>query len=343
MPTIRTTISQRAVEDDLLEGRRQDAREDGGAEHDRDDRAARPAATSRQPGWRLTASAQPRSASAGIPIGATRTLPAWAAPRLVSRPVLGRWNVTVRSAWTAGSDGSPLERSTAVGVSTATTGTPAARARPMSSTAERIGSRSGAAHAGPEQRVDDDRGLLDALAEHRDVAGDRRVDLGDPVSRAMRSQLRAAVAPRGRASAATTATMTWAPARASRRAATKPSPPLLPGPHRMTIGPRAPAIEVDGERADGGRDGGPGVLHQPLLGTPSAWARRSAPVIASAADRRQRRLRRPAAAQAAQVQLEDRRVVGGQRRSAGGVGAVGRTEVGDIGPASVADERSPVA
>ena len=31
----------------------------------------------------------------------------------------------------------------------------------------------GAADAGPEQRVDDDRGLVDAEPEHRDVAGDR--------------------------------------------------------------------------------------------------------------------------------------------------------------------------
>ena len=35
------------------------------------------------------------------------------------------------------------------------------------------------ADAGPEQRIDDDRRLFDPLAEHRDVAGDRRVDLGD--------------------------------------------------------------------------------------------------------------------------------------------------------------------
>ena len=49
-----------------------------------------------------------------MPIGATSTLPAWAAPRLVCSPVLGRWNVTVRSARTAGSEGSPLVRSTAV-------------------------------------------------------------------------------------------------------------------------------------------------------------------------------------------------------------------------------------
>ena len=39
-------------------------------------------------------SAQPRSASGGMPIGATRTLPACATPRRVASPVFGRWNVT---------------------------------------------------------------------------------------------------------------------------------------------------------------------------------------------------------------------------------------------------------
>ena len=37
----------------------------------------------------------PRSASCGMPIGATRTRPATADPRRASSPVLGRWNVTV--------------------------------------------------------------------------------------------------------------------------------------------------------------------------------------------------------------------------------------------------------
>jgi len=44
---------------------------------------------------RHLAGIQPRSASCGMPIGATRTRPATADPRLASSPVLGRWNVTV--------------------------------------------------------------------------------------------------------------------------------------------------------------------------------------------------------------------------------------------------------
>ena len=90
-----------------------------------------------------TATDQPRSASCGMPIGATRTRPATADPRRARSPVLGLWNVTVTCALTTGSERSPLVRSTAVGVSTARMGMPALLARPIRSTALRIGSRSG--------------------------------------------------------------------------------------------------------------------------------------------------------------------------------------------------------
>ena len=62
-------------------------------------------------------------------------------------PVFGRWKVTVRSARTTGSDGSPEVRSTAVGVSTASTGVPASRALRISSTA--VGPAPAAARARP--------------------------------------------------------------------------------------------------------------------------------------------------------------------------------------------------
>ena len=85
---------QRRVEDDLLDVR--SAGRWSGSPRPRttatDDRRRRPR-TSRQPGWLAPhaprVGLQPRSASAGMPIGATRTLPAWAAPRLVSSPVFG--------------------------------------------------------------------------------------------------------------------------------------------------------------------------------------------------------------------------------------------------------------
>ena len=180
VPTISTTIASGVWKTTSWTAVGSRLVSDGGAEDDRDDGDGHEEDLAPA---RLTAGA-PRLSHGRPPAGCRsgRRGPCRrsAAPRRVSSPVLGRWKVTVRSARTAGSDGSPLERSTAVGVSTATTGTPAARAWPMSSTAERIGSRSAPADAGPEQRVDDDRRLLDALAEDRDVAGDRRVDLGDP-------------------------------------------------------------------------------------------------------------------------------------------------------------------
>ena len=87
----------------------------------------------------------PRGGRRSAPPG---TRPASAPPIVVRSPSLGRWNVTVASARTTGLLGSPVVRSTAVGVSSATTGTPDRRARRASDTAERTGSRSSCG-AGP--------------------------------------------------------------------------------------------------------------------------------------------------------------------------------------------------
>ena len=84
-------------------------------------------------------------------------------PTRLRRPCLGRWKVTVTSARTTGSDGSPLLRSSAVGVSTARTGTRCSRARMATSTAVRTGSRSGPRTPRAQQRVDDEPGTLDAV------------------------------------------------------------------------------------------------------------------------------------------------------------------------------------
>ena len=229
--------------------------------------AAATSRTSRQPGWRPTR----RRVSHGRPPAGSRSArrgscPACAAPRRVSRPVFGRWNVTVRSARTAGSDGSPLDRSTAVGVSTATTGTPAARARPMTSTADRIGSRRAPRTPVPSSASTTTAAFSMPWPKIATSRATGEMDLDDARCRARSGpSCGPPSAPRGRASAATTATMTDAPARASRRAATNPSPPLLPGPHRIDDRAAPPPIEVDGERPDGRRDRGPGVLHQPHL------------------------------------------------------------------------------
>ena len=60
--------------------------------------------------------------------------------------------------------------------------------------------------------------------------------------------------------------MTRRPASARRRAATRPSPPLLPGPHRIDDRSAPPPSEVDREGPDRGGDGRAGVLHEALLG-----------------------------------------------------------------------------
>ena len=89
------------------------------------------------------------------------------------RPSLGRWKVTVTSARTLGSDGSPELRSSAVGVSTARTGTPSWRARRHSSTACGDGVAQGPADAGAEQAVDDQRRALEAVEQQGDVVAVR--------------------------------------------------------------------------------------------------------------------------------------------------------------------------
>ena len=139
--------------------------------------------TSRQPGWPTGS----RSGSATVGLGRDPDRRDEDLARVGRRrggsssPVFGRWNVTVRSARTAGSDGSPLERSTAVG---RVDGDDRDAARPglddeLDRRADRVAQRP--ADPGAEQRVDEDRRLVDPLPEHRDVAGDRQVDLADPV------------------------------------------------------------------------------------------------------------------------------------------------------------------
>ena len=170
----------RPVEDRLLDRSRAGSRS---ARRRADDhRRPTPAATMRtssQPGWEPRGPRvnhdRPRAGSRSARPGPCRH------GRLrggSARPVLGRWKVTVRSARTAGSDGSPLDRSMAVGVSTATTGMPPARARSMSSTADRIGSRSGPRTPVPSSASTMTAARSMPVAEDRDVAGDGGVDLG---------------------------------------------------------------------------------------------------------------------------------------------------------------------
>ena len=156
----------------------------------------------------------------------------------------------------------------------------------------------------------------------------------------------------GRASAAgppwrRAPTTTSRPARARRRAATKPSPPLLPGPHRMTIGPVPQRPVSSASALTAAATAVPACSISRSSDTPRAWARRSAPVIASAPMAGSAGPRPPSARRSRRrSQLEERRVVGRQgvagphraRRST----VAGRESTGRHGPPSVADRAGRV-
>ena len=94
---------------------------------------------------------------------------------------MGRWKVTVRSARTAGSEGSPEDRSTAVGRVDGDDRDAGGAGAPDDRDGFADGLAEGAADAGAEEGIDDDRRLVDPETEHGDVAGDRGVDLDDAV------------------------------------------------------------------------------------------------------------------------------------------------------------------
>ena len=173
-----------------------------------------------------------------------------------------------------------------------------------------------AAHAGPEQRVDDDGRLLDPVAEQRDVAGDRGVDDRDPlvaddavpVAGRIRRRRPGARPRRGRRRPPR-------PPRARWRAATSPSPPLLPGPARMTIGPRPQRAGVDRRGLE--RPRRPPTPACSISCCAGNAERLRSPVRAGhrrGRHRRPGRGGRPVPAQLAQVEPEQLRIVGGQRR-----------------------------
>ena len=223
-------------------------------------------------------------------------------------PVFGRWKVIVRSARTAGSDGWPLDRSTAVGVSIARTGTIAARARLMSSTALRIGSRSTPRTPVPSSAST----TIDAfsipwprIATSRPTGAWMSVT---PGSRTRRSQFRAASAALGRPSGATKTTIDLralparggGPRRSRRRR-------CCPGRRRSRSGPSASARS---------RRPAPAPRRRPRFRPAPSAARRARRAPAPCGRRRPSPRRSSAAApavaaqrsaQAAQVELEQSR------------------------------------
>ena len=82
--------------------------------------------------------------------------------------------MTVTLAITTGSDGVPEVRSTAVGVSIDSTGTPSRRAGgTLDGLGDGVAQR--APDATPEQAIDDERRALDAVEQQRDIVGRRGV------------------------------------------------------------------------------------------------------------------------------------------------------------------------
>ncbi len=160
-------------------------------------------------------------APAGMPMSTTRTSPACSLPGLIHSPGLAAANVAVATARTAAPATSPVDASTPLGTSAATTG--------------RVG--------GVDRRQDPCRGLArragDARAEHG--VDDDRGPSRRPGRTARRQRAaRGGSPPRRRAARPgrpTSRTRTSRPARCSSRATTRPSPPLLPLPQTTATGP----------------------------------------------------------------------------------------------------------
>ena len=172
-----------------------------------------------------------------------------------------------------------------------------------------------AADPSAEEGVDDDRRAVDAGAERGDVAWHGKVEFRDPgVTRdpvpvpggrhATRPRLRPdhgdddrctrkGEAPRGHEAV----------------------PSVVPGAAQDDDRSTPPATEVGGKRLDGGGDRGPRVLHEPLLGDAEHLSSPVRPGHPLRGDRGKTLLGGPVSSQAAQVQIEDRRVIGRQGRS----------------------------
>ena len=236
---------------------------------------------------------------------------------------MGLWKVTVRSALTAGSDGSPLDRSTAVGVSTATTGTPAARAVPISSTAERTGSRRAPRTPVPSRASTTTAAFSTPLANMATSRGVGQMDLDDALV------ARDAVPVAGRRGTARPGIRgddrDDHRCAGQRQAACRDEPvaPVVAGAAQDHDRAVPPPIDIGRQRADGRRDRGPGMLHQPQLRVAERLGAAVGPGHRLGRDRGQVGARGPVPTQPPQVHLEDRRVVGRQGRCGVGGGGLG--------------------
>ena len=173
----------------------------------------RPGTSARSAGSMRRARGGPASAP-GRPIGSSITSPAWPRPGSIAVPSVRPWNASVSAAWIAAPSTRPLAPSTPLGTSSATIGAASA----VGARDERLGrALEPAAEAAAEERVDDHVGILGRALGHAERRRGRAHRAGILASCSRPPQRRT----RRRA---TPATCRW-------RATTKPSPPLLPGPH----------------------------------------------------------------------------------------------------------------
>ena len=264
---------------------------------------------------RRCATAQPRSASRGMPIGATRTLPASAAPRFVSRPGLrsmeGHGEVRANDG-RRGVAGGQVDPRRGVDRDDGHLGRPGGEDQ-LDRRPDRVAQL--ALDARSEQRVDDDRRPLDVLGQHLQLEPGGGVDPRHarlrveavPVPRGVRGRRLAPSSRRGPRPRPHRRAQGGGPRRTRRRrccrdrrgsgsgpSATAPSPPRWPSPPRPPPRPRAPSAAGRTRRA-------------------SAPCR-SAPVIASRADRA---TGRPPLPSARAARAGRARTAPGRRRAAG--------------------------
>ena len=165
------------------------------------------------------------SRSSGDPMSTTRTVPERSAPGSSTEPTFAAPNATVRSAQTAEPSTAPVRPSTPEGMSAATTGARAALSASIASSQTPSGS--------PRKPVPKSASTAtSARASDRSSRDASHSRAASPCSASRARFVPAAWEP---VAAASTMTMsTRMPSRARCRAATNPSPPLLPFPHTTT-------------------------------------------------------------------------------------------------------------
>ena len=183
--------------------------------------AARRGTASRTSG-RISPAFASAGAPSGMPMSITRTSPAWRLPGDTHRPSLAEWNVAVAAARTAAPSTAPVEASTPLGTSAATTSAPVAL---IASIAPATGSR-----GAPEKPVPSSASTTAAAPSRAPAVKGAGAGPGRRARFSAGSPLSSAGSP-------VSSTSTSRPPVRSTRAATRPSPPLLPLPHTTAIRP----------------------------------------------------------------------------------------------------------